>query len=141
MFRLDPRQAVLDHVARQSGVKSGELGPEARAIIATPIEPSYSNAVIVGVAQLVEALLLATLGYALYASYVQSGAAAIYLLAILVTTLFANALLNAARTHRVAAYRTGLPQIGRALAAWSVDFTVLLCVGLVLGGGEVVSRV
>ena len=32
MFRLDPKQAVLDHVARKTAAGPGELGPEAQAI-------------------------------------------------------------------------------------------------------------
>jgi Undecaprenyl-phosphate glucose phosphotransferase len=140
MFRLDPKQAVLEHVARKSASGSGELGPEARAIVAAPIEPNYSSAVIVGVAQAVEALLLATLGFAIFASYVEPGQQAIYLPAILVTTLFANVLFNAARTHRVAAYRTALQQTGRVLAAWSLVFVVLMTIAFLFKSSELVSR-
>ena len=54
MFRLDPKQAVLDHVARKTAAGPGELGPEAQAIASAPIEASYSGAVIVGIAQAIE---------------------------------------------------------------------------------------
>ena len=79
MFRLDPKQAVLDHVARKPRRGPGELGPEAQAIVAAPIEASYSGAVIIGIAQAIEALLLATLGFAIFATYVEPGQQAIYL--------------------------------------------------------------
>src|SRR4051812_8908180 len=120
MFRLDPAQAVLSHVARKSGGAPGELSAEARAIVASPIEPSYSGAVIVGIAQLIEALLLATLGFAIFATYVEPGQQVIYLPTIALTTLAANVLFNAARTHRVIAYRTAVQQTWRVLAAWTL---------------------
>jgi Undecaprenyl-phosphate glucose phosphotransferase len=131
MFRLDPTTAVLNHVARQGSAASGVLSPEARAIVARPAEPTYSPAVISGVAQLIEALLLATLGFAIFASYVEPGRAAIYIPVIVTMTLAANVLFNAARTHRITSYRTHVQQIGRVLATWSVIFT-LLAVGIFL---------
>jgi Undecaprenyl-phosphate glucose phosphotransferase len=141
MFRLDAKQAVLDHVARQAGAAPVDLSPEARAIVAAPIERSYSSAVIVGIAQAIEALLLATLGFAIFASYVEPGQQAIYLPTILLATLFANVLFNAARTHRIAAYRTALQQTGRVLAAWSLVFIVLMIVAFLFKSSDLVSRV
>ncbi|HVY52520.1 MAG TPA: undecaprenyl-phosphate glucose phosphotransferase [Devosia sp.] len=109
--------------------------------MAAPIEPSYSSAVIVGIAQLIEALLLATLGFAIFKSYVEPGLEAIYLPTIAITTLFANVLLNAARTHRIASYRTMVQQTGRALAAWSLVFIVLMTLAFLFKSSELVSRV
>ena len=140
MFRLDPKQAVLDHVARKSAAGPGELGPEARAIAAAPIEASYSSAVIVGLAQAIEALLLATLGFAIFASYVEPGQQAIYLPTIALATLAANVLFNAARTHRIAAYRTAMQQTGRVLAAWTLVFIVLMTLAFLFKSSELVSR-
>jgi Undecaprenyl-phosphate glucose phosphotransferase len=139
MFRLDPKQAVLSHV-RKAGSTDGVLGADAQAIIAAPIEPNYSSAVIVGVAQAVEALLIATLGFAIFASYVEPGQQAIYLPTILVTTLVANVLLNAARTHRIAAYRTVMQQTGRVLAAWSLVFIVMMTLVFLFKSSELLSR-
>ncbi|MEP7241063.1 MAG: undecaprenyl-phosphate glucose phosphotransferase, partial [Devosia sp.] len=141
MFRLDAKQAVLHHVAKRTATASGELGAEARAIVALPIEASYSSAVIVGIAQLIEALLLATLGFAIFATYVEPGQAAIYIPAIGFTTLLANVAFNAARTHRIVAYRTAVQQTGRALAAWSLVFIVLMSLAFLLKGSELISRV
>ncbi len=62
-------------------------------------------------------------------------------MAIAGTTLLANIVLNAARTHRIAAYRTAVPQIGRVLAAWSVVFTLLLALAFLLKASDLVSRV
>ncbi|MEO6013361.1 MAG: undecaprenyl-phosphate glucose phosphotransferase [Devosia sp.] len=140
MFRLDAKQAVLEHVARKAAGQ-GELGAEAKAIVAAPIEPSYSSAVIVGIAQAIEALLLGTLGFAIFASYVEPGQHQIYLPTILLVTLFANVLFNAARTHRIVAYRTAVQQTGRVLAAWSLVFIVLMTLAFLLKSSELVSRV
>ena len=141
MFRLDPAQAVLSHVARKAGAGPAELSAEARAIIAMPIESSYSAAVIVGIAQLIEALLLATLGFAIFASYLPANQSSIYLPTIALATLYANILFNAARTHRIASYRTVAQQTGRTLAAWSVVFITLMSLVFLLKGSDLVSRV
>jgi Undecaprenyl-phosphate glucose phosphotransferase len=142
MFRLDPKQAVLDHVAAQSAARNGPvvLSQVARRIIAQPAEPAYSGAVIVGVAQAIEALLLATLGFAIHSTYVAAGAE-LYIAIITGAVLAANIAFNAARTHRIPAYRTLALQAGRVLAAWSVVFT-LIAVGIFLfKASDHVSRV
>lgn len=140
MFRLDPAQAVLNHVSRK-GIAPGELSPEARAIVATPIEASYPSAVIVGIAQAMEAALLATLGFAIFASYVEPGQTAVYIPTILIVTLFANVLFNAARTHRITSYRTLVQQTWRVLAGWSLVFAVVVALAFLFKSSELVSRV
>lgn len=140
MFRLDPAQAVLNHVSRK-GTAPGELSPEARAIVATPIEASYPSAVIVGIAQAIEAALLATLGFAIFASYVEPGQTAVYIPTILIVTLFANVLFNAARTHRITSYRTLVQQTWRVLAGWSLVFAVVVALAFLFKSSELVSRV
>ena len=141
MFRIDPAQAVLSHVARKSAAGPGDLTAEARAIVTAPIEPSYSAAVIIGIAQLVEALLLAALGRAIFASYVAPGRVEIYVPLIVLATLAANVLFNAARTHRIAAYRTAIQQTWRVLASWSLVFVALMIVAFLFKSSELVSRV
>ena len=140
MFRLDPAQAVLNHVSRK-GTAGGELSVEARAIVAAPIEASYPSAVIVGIAQAIEAALLATLGFAIFASYVEPGLTAVYVPTILIVTLFANVLFNAARTHRISSYRTLVQQTWRVLAAWSLVFAVVVALAFLFKSSEMVSRV
>ena len=142
MFRLDPKQAVLDHVAAQSAARNGPvmLSETAKRIIARPAEPTYSGAVIVGVAQAIEALLLATLGFAIHTAYVAVDDG-LYIAIIMGAVLAANIAFNAARTHRIPAYRTLAMQTGRVLAAWSVIFT-LIAVGVFLfKASDFVSRV
>ena len=143
MFRLDPKQAVLDHVAATNAARNGPvvLTEAAERIAAAPIEPTYSGTVIVGIAQAIEALLLATLGFAIYGTYVGGGQEAFYIPVIMGAVLFANVAFNAARTHRIPAYRTVVSQLGRALAAWSVTFIALLLVAFLFKATEEVSRV
>jgi len=131
MFRVDPKQALLDHAAKQTAAGDSDrlLSPQAQAIIDTPVDPTISGAVVVGVAQIVEALLLAGLGYGIYAFYVDLGQPAFYAPVVLAACLLANVLFNAARTHRITAYRTILNQTSRVLASWTLVM-VLLAVGI-----------
>ena len=143
MFRIDPKQAVLDRAAARpaSGAAAATLSATAERIVAAPVEPTYSAAVIIGIAQAIEALLLATLGYAIYETYVGGLEDAFYIPVILAATLLANALFNVARTHSIATYRTALLQTGRVLAAWSAVVIVLSVGAFFLKASDMVSRV
>ncbi|WP_193336231.1 undecaprenyl-phosphate glucose phosphotransferase [Devosia beringensis] len=141
MYRVDPKQA-LDHAARQTGGSAGgPLSPAAEAVIAAPAEKVLSGAVVVGVAQIVEALLLAALGYGIYEVYVSLGQPEFYVPVILAVCLLANVVLNAARTHRITAYRTVLNQTGRVLASWTLVMVVLAVGIFFFKGGDLFSRV
>jgi Undecaprenyl-phosphate glucose phosphotransferase len=143
MFRLDPKQAVLDHVATQRTAAVGPtvLSAAAERIAQMPAEPSYSGKVVVGIAQVMEALLLATLGIAIYGTYVADGTPLFYVPLILGAVGLANVLFNAARTHRITAYRTLVDQTLRVLAGWSVVFTVLAIGVFLFKAQDYVSRV
>ncbi|WP_127752538.1 undecaprenyl-phosphate glucose phosphotransferase [Devosia sp. 1566] len=143
MFRVDPQQAVVEHVNKALGETPGPraLSPQAEAIIAQPVEGVISGPVIVGVAQIIEALLLATLGYGIYHFYVQLDEPGFYVPVIIGACLLANVLFNAARTHRIAAYRTIFNQISRVLVGWTLVM-VALTVGMFLfKAGDMFSRV
>lgn len=140
MFHLDPKQALLDHVsARNAQGDAASLSAQSESIIAAPVEKTMSATVIVGVAQAVEALLLAALGYAIYRLYV-GHTPIFYVPVILGSTLFANVLINAAGMHKVVAYRQGVMQIGRVLAAWSIVFITLAVLAYLLKAADMVSR-
>lgn len=143
MYRVDPKQAVLDHVSKQTaaGESGRPLSAEAEAIIAAPVERNVSGAVVVGVAQVIEAVLLAALGYGIYEYYVELGQPAFYVPVILASCLLANVLFNAGRTHRIASYRTLLNQLGRVLVAWTLVMTVLTVGIFFLKAGDLFSRV
>lgn len=143
MYRVDPRKAIIDHASRPSSGEGSSplLTPQAEAIIREPVERNLSGAVVAGVAQVVEALLLMALGYGIHAAYVTDGQDGFYIPVVAATALLANILFNAVRSHRIAAYRTVLSQIGRVLGAWAAVM-VLLMVGIFfLKAGDLVSRV
>lgn len=140
MFRVDPQKAIEGHVAKPA-TDAEHLSPVAETIIAAPVERTLSGAVITGVAQVVEAVLLALLGYGIHAAYVAEGQDGFYIPVILATVLLANIVFNAVRAHRVTAYRTSLSQLGRVIGAWSAVM-VLLTAGLFFfKAGDQVSRV
>jgi Undecaprenyl-phosphate glucose phosphotransferase len=142
MFRLDPKQAVLEHVAAQRAARGGAatLSEAAKRVVAGPVEPTYSGPVIVGVAQAVEVLLLGTLGFAIQSAYVGVDGE-FYISIILIAVVAANIAFNAARTHRISAYRTLAKQIGRVLAAWSLIFTAIAVSAFLFKASDSVSRV
>jgi Undecaprenyl-phosphate glucose phosphotransferase len=141
MFRIDPKQAILDHALGDTRPSPADhLTVAAKDVAALPAEPTMSGAVIVGVAQAVEGLLLAALGLAVYGICVGGDRATFYVPVILAAVLFANILFNAARTHRIAIYRTLVQQNGRVLAAWTAVMLVLTTLGLLLNASDPASR-
>ena len=142
MFRVDPKQAIVDHVAsrRAADAPPVALGEAARRIIAAPVEQTYSGAVIVGVTQALEALLLLLVGVAIHGLYLSEDTF-FYFGIVCGGVVFANILFNATGTHRIASYRSLASQVGRVLASWSFVFTVMT-VGLFLfKASDMVSRV
>jgi len=144
MFRLDTKQAILDHAANTTPRREQQaaLAEAAVRIAAQPAEGTMSAAVIVGVTQAAEAVLLAALGFAIFALYVKdSHELGFYAAVTLGTVLVANIMLNAARTHRIPLYRTALRQLGRVLAAWSVVLVLLSVLAFLFKASDFVSRV
>jgi Undecaprenyl-phosphate glucose phosphotransferase len=126
MFRLDPKQAVIDHVSGSPAPRAPKgLTSAAESIIARPVEPTLSGPVIAGVAQSIEALLLAALGTAIYFGYIGGSENTFYIPVILATALLANIAFNIAGTHRISAYRKLISQMSRVLAAWTSVIVVL----------------
>lgn len=145
MLRLDPKQTILDHVKSGSGRRKRSRGIKlsdmAEAIAAKPAAKTLSGVVISGVAQLFEALILTAIGFAIYASYVEGGRDGFYAIVILGSVFLANLFFNIAQTHRIAAYRTRLPQILRALGAWSLVFVLITIAAFLFKVSDLVSRV
>ncbi len=141
MFRVDPKQAVIDHLNGEAQKPRGGLTPEAEAIASRPVETGYSHTVISGFAQAVEAALLAVLGLGIFAVYVEGTTPEFYIPLILGAVLLANIAFNVTRTHRMPAYRTVAKQLLRVLGGWTAVFFVLM-VGLFLfKASDQVSRV
>jgi len=143
MFRVDPKQAIADHAARQPEglAEARSLSAAAAEIAARPVERTYSGAIIVGIAQAVEALLLAILGYGIHAFYVPSGQEGFYLLVVLGAVLATNIGLNLLRAHRVTTYRRVVGQFGRVLAVWLCVVIIATAGIFFFKAGDMVSRV
>jgi Undecaprenyl-phosphate glucose phosphotransferase len=141
MYRVDPKKAIEEHASRQDAFGGVRLSAKAEEIIAAPVDRTLSGAVVVGVAQIVEALLLALLGYGIHAAYVEPPQDAFYIPVILASVLVANIAFNGVRSHRVTVYRTLVSQIGRVLGAWAGVMLVLMVGIFFFKAGDLVSRV
>lgn len=141
MFRIDPRQTVIDHIQGNGNAAAGVLGAAAEEIARRPVERGYSHSVVTGVAQLVEAGMLLLVGIAIFSAYLDWSEAAFYVPLMVGATLLANVLFNAARTHRIVAYRTVFKQCWRVLAGWTIVFAVVMAGLFVFKAGDQVSRV
>ena len=141
MYRVDPKKAIEEHASRQDASGGIRLSAKAEEIIAAPVDRTLSGAVVVGVAQIVEALLLALLGYGIHAAYVEPPQDGFYIPVILASVLVANIAFNGVRSHRVTVYRTLVSQIGRVLGAWAGVMLVLMVGIFFFKAGDLVSRV
>ncbi|KRA99966.1 undecaprenyl-phosphate glucose phosphotransferase [Devosia sp. Root685] len=143
MFRVDPKQAIADHAARQPDGDGAEqtLSAAATEIAGRPVERTYSGTIIVGVAQVVEGVLLAILGYGIHAAYVERGQEGFYLLVTLGACLATNIGLNLLRAHRITTYRRVVGQFGRVLAVWLTVMAVVTAAIFFFKAGDMVSRV
>ncbi|MVS97935.1 undecaprenyl-phosphate glucose phosphotransferase [Devosia marina] len=141
MFRVDPKKAFEDHASRNLAAGDTRLSDSAERIIAAPVERTLSGAVVAGIAQIIEAALLALLGYGIHLAYVEPRQDGFYIPVILASVLIANIAFNAVRSHRITAYRTVLSQTGRVLGAWA-GVMLILTVGLFFfKASDMVSRV
>lgn len=141
MFRIDPKQAAIEHIEKAGTAIAEGLSPEAEAMARTAFEPGYSHKIVSGVAQIVEAVLLFAVGLVIFSIYLDPGEAAFYVPLMLGSTVLANVVFNIARTHRIVAYRTFLKQCLRVLIGWSAVFLVLMTALFVFKAGDMVSRV
>jgi len=143
MLQLDAKKTIHEHVSGGEMQPGGDvvLSKAALEVINRPVEKTLSGAVIIGIAQLVEALLLAGLGFAIYWSYVMKGNLSFYVATIVGATVLANIFFNMAHTHSIHIYRTGFQQSGRMLAAWSLVFVAITLLAFFFKTSDQVSRV
>ena len=117
MLYLDPKSALLDPAGVRREANAGTLTPAADRVAARPAERVLSPAIITGLAQVVEALLLTVLGFAIYRAYLHTGGRDFYVVLILSIVLVTNIAMNAARTHRLPVYRGPARELVE-LAVW-----------------------
>lgn len=139
MYRFDPQQAVESHVNKSAETKAAsDLHSLMREVAEQPAGQLVPPAIITGLGQAVEALLLALAGFAF--SLVYDGDRLLNVLVILVVTIGAEMLISKARQHTIAAYRTLLRQIGITGLAWSGALALLTILNLLFDRDEAMSR-
>jgi len=138
LFHLDPRQAVLQHVAQpaQSG-PSGALSDLAAAVADKPHDLTYSGSVVVGIAQTAEILLLVLTG--LYVFGIGGGNSLLSVLTTLGIVAVAELGIWRLRLHSIRAYRLG-NQVWKSALAWTAAFAVLAVMVLIIDTGGGLSR-
>ncbi|MEX0628486.1 MAG: undecaprenyl-phosphate glucose phosphotransferase [Cucumibacter sp.] len=129
------------HEPRLLAEQALDVRPFAGALPGGEEARGFSAAVVSGIAQLLEALLLAGLGAILYAFYVRSGADMLYVSCVVATVALFNVAVNAVGMHKVSAYRTMIEQVGRVLSAWTVVFLALIAFAFALKVSDAYSRV
>lgn len=139
MFRLDPKQAVIAHVsAGKAPERKSKLGALALELAAKPVEPVYSAAVIAGVAQALEAMLLIVVGLTLHATL--GGDPLVHVLTCFGGVALAEAFLGYLRVHRIASYRSLFEQIWRSMLGWSISIVLVYGATTVLDPAGVLNR-
>jgi Undecaprenyl-phosphate glucose phosphotransferase len=141
VFRVDPKQAVLTHISANAEGAGATLGVDAETAARAPIAPTLSHKLISGFAQLIEAVLLVTLGLGIYLFYLGGVDAVLYVPLSLGIVAAANIAFNIARTHRIAAYRTLFKQILQVLGGWIAVLLVVVAGLFLFKAGDLVSRV
>ena len=138
MFHLDPKQAVLDHVAHATPTNQpGALGDLAAAVADQPYDVRYSDTVVVGIAQAVEVALLVVVG--VYVFGVHGGDTLLTVMTTLGIVAVAEVLISRLGLHTVPAYRLN-GHIWKSAVAWSAAFAVLAGMVMMFDRGEALSR-
>jgi len=119
-----------------------KLSPAARAVPEQPHEPAYSPIVLAGLVRLIEAALVAVVGFAVYAAYVVPGHgfAWYYFAAIFGIALLAMLAFQVADIYQVQAFRGHEKQYMRLASAWSVVFLIAIGVSFFAKAGDQFSR-
>jgi len=139
MFHLDPKQAVLDHVAQPAArSEPNKLSDLAAMIADRPYERNYSATVATGIAQATEIALLTVTGLAVFG--LNGGDTLLSALTTLGLVAVAEVFISRLKMHGVAAYRLRLRQFGRVAAGWTAAFVVLGAIVLLFDRTGALSR-
>ena len=122
--------------------KPKELSSAARKVAAQPFSSAYSPIVLAGTVRLIEAGLVALVGFVVYACYVvpSEGFALRYFAAIVGIALLAMLAFQAADIYQVQAFRGHEKQYMRLASAWSVVFLIAIGVSFFAKAGDQFSR-
>ena len=139
MFHLDPKQAVLDHVAHPKKRAAPDTLNDLAAMVADqPYERAYSASVTAGIAQAVEIALLTVTGLAVFG--LNGGDPLLSALTTLGLVAVAEVFVTQWKMHGVAAYRLRFEQFARVAAAWTAAFVVLGALVLLFDRTGALSR-
>lgn len=139
MYRLDPQQAVLSHVNTAGRtLPPSDHSAALQAVAERPVSRLLPPAIVVGVAQAGEGVLIMLLGLAL--SLTQGGDHMLNALVLVALTIGAEATMGRAGVHSIAIYRTLLRQIGLAGLVWSGAIAILAVFNLLFDRDESMSR-
>ncbi len=139
MFHLDPKQAVLDHVAKPARpAKPNALNDFAAMVADAPYERAYSAAVTTGIAQSAEIALLTVTGLVVFG--LNGGDTLLSALTTLGLVAVAEFFIARLGMHGIAAYRQRLPQFVRTAAGWTAAFAVLGALVLLFDRSGALSR-
>ncbi|MGE3150221.1 MAG: undecaprenyl-phosphate glucose phosphotransferase [Pseudorhodoplanes sp.] len=117
-------------IARAGGAERGgrRLSPAAQAAASEFVPPAYSSIVLAGTIRVIEMILIAAVGSAVYALYVlpAEGFAWEYVFAILAISILAIIAFESAHLYQMQAFRRPIRQLARLVSAWSLVFLVAM---------------
>jgi Undecaprenyl-phosphate glucose phosphotransferase len=118
------------------------LSKAAQKVAQQPFAPAYSPIVLAGTVRLIEAAIVALVGFAVYFGYVvpRDGFAWHYVAAIAGIALLAMLAFQAADIYQVQAFRGHEKQYMRLASAWSVVFLIAISVSFFVKAGDQFSR-
>jgi Undecaprenyl-phosphate glucose phosphotransferase len=119
-----------------------QLSPTALLVAAQDFKPAYSPIVLAGTVRLIEAVLVALVGFAVYCWYVvpTSGFALHYIAAIAGVAILSIVAFQVADIYQVQAFRGHEKQYMRLASAWSVVFLITIGVSFFAKAGDQFSR-
>ena len=126
-----------------SAPKPAKLSPAALKVAAEPSKSAYSPIVLAGTVRLIEAALVALVGFAVYVAHVvpHDGFAWHYVAAIAGIAVLAMLAFQAADIYQVGAFRGHEKQYMRLASAWSVVFLLAIGASFFAKTGDQFSRV
>jgi Undecaprenyl-phosphate glucose phosphotransferase len=135
--------AAVKSMARGGGKPTQPLlSPAALLVAAQQFKPAYSPIVLAGTVRLIEFVIVAAVGFAVYFAYVVPGYgfARYYAAAILGIAIMSMLAFQAADIYQVQAFRGHEKQYMRLASAWSVVFLLGISVSFFAKAGDQFSR-
>jgi len=147
LIGYDPRK-MIDTVAtalpgKTESQASPDLSPAAKAALSENISPAYSPIVVAGLVRLVEWLVIAATGSAIYAVYVlpRNGFEWIYPAVIVMIATLGIIAFQIADIYQIHAFQHPVERIARLVLAWSAVFLIATSIFFFAKSGPLFSRI